>query len=85
MFIKRGLGKVNNWELSAFYINAACGSNRGIARKANFIHGDFARARILNFFYLIRGWPIKPFVNNTIIECNIPGTFSPFAFFFFTG
>lgn len=85
MFIKHGLGKVNNWELSAFYINAACGSNRGIARKANFIHGDFARARILNFFYLIRGWPIKPFVSDLVVKDYVPNAFLPSSLILFTG
>lgn len=69
--------------LFAFNIHASRGGYCRATRKADFINCDCARAGILDFFYLIRGWLVEPFVGYSVIENNIPYAFLPRIFFLF--
>lgn len=72
-------------KLFAFNINARrCGYGR-VTREAYLINGDYTRTRILDFFYLIRGWFVKPFVGHLVVESDIPYTLLTRIIFLFAG
>lgn len=72
-------------KLFAFNINAACCSNGCVARETDFINLDCARAGIFDFFYLISGRFVKPFVGYLVVEDNVPNAFLAVLFFPFAG
>lgn len=70
--------------LFAFYINASRGGYCRATRKADFINCNCARTGVLDFFYLIGGRFVKPFVRYLVIGNNIPYALLTRIIFLFT-